>query len=108
EGVAKVPNGTRLRLQPVRIALRDRYGGSMPSGWTRWLLERFEFPFQVVYPPELDKGMLRDKFDVLLLVDGAFGVRGGSRAAGDSGDQTTPATRTRGERSIPEEYRGRT
>ena len=23
--------------------LWDRYGGSMPSGWTRWILEQFEF-----------------------------------------------------------------
>ena len=22
----------------------------MPSGWTRWILEQFEFPFEVVYP----------------------------------------------------------
>ncbi len=42
----------------------DRYGGSMPSGWTRWLLEQFEFPFQLVYAPELDKGGACDKFDV--------------------------------------------
>ena len=46
----------RSALKPVRVGLWDRYGGSMPSGWTRWLLEQFEFPFQVVYPPELDKG----------------------------------------------------
>ena len=44
----------------------------MPSGWTRWLLERFEFPFEVIYPPQLDRGNLRDKFDVILLPDGAF------------------------------------
>ena len=24
----------------------------MPSGWTRWLLEQFEFPFEVVYPAD--------------------------------------------------------
>jgi hypothetical protein len=23
----------------------------MPSGWTRWLFEQYEMPFQVVYPP---------------------------------------------------------
>ena len=41
-------------VKPVRVGLWDRYGGSMPSGWTRWLLERFEFPFQIVFAPELD------------------------------------------------------
>ena len=43
-------------LRPVRIALWDRYGGSMPSGWLRLVLEQFEFPYEVVYPPQLDAG----------------------------------------------------
>ena len=34
------------RCAPVRIGLWDQYGGSMPSGWTRWILEQFEFPFE--------------------------------------------------------------
>ena len=66
------PAKATAMIKPVRVGLWDRYGGSMPSGWTRWLLERFEFPFQVVFPPELDKGGLRDEFDVLIFVDGAI------------------------------------
>src|SRR5205823_6154365 len=54
-----------LRLRPARIGLWDRYGGSIESGWTGWLLERFEFPFEVVYPPALDAGKLADRYDVL-------------------------------------------
>ena len=49
--VAKAPAGDALKLKPVRIGLYDQYGGSMPSGWTRWLFEQYEFPFEVVYPP---------------------------------------------------------
>ena len=41
-------------ISSARIALWDRYGGSMTSGWTRWLLEQFEFDFDVVYPPDID------------------------------------------------------
>ncbi|MBX3401637.1 MAG: peptidase [Gemmataceae bacterium] len=63
--------------KPARVALWDRHGGSMPSGWTRWLLERFEFPFEVVMAPEFEQGNLRAKYDVLLLVDGAYSARGG-------------------------------
>ncbi|KAK0358345.1 hypothetical protein LTR94_035779, partial [Friedmanniomyces endolithicus] len=40
-------NGNLMALKPVRIGLVDRYGGAMSSGWTRWLLEQFEFPFEV-------------------------------------------------------------
>ncbi len=49
----------------------------MPSGWTRWLLEQFEFPFEVIYPPRLDEGGLRERFDVLVFPDGAIPGPGG-------------------------------
>src|SRR5262249_10914262 len=76
--------------------------GSMPSGWTRWLLERFEFPFQVVFAPELDRGGLRERFDVLILVDGAIPGRGRAALRPEAfGGQPLP------EEAIPEEYRGR-
>ena len=91
----------RVAVNPVRVALWDRYGGSMPSGWTRWLLERFEYPFQVVYPPELDKGGLKEKFDVLILVDGAIQRTGfaGTKKGGFGGGDGS------GETNIPAEYR---
>ncbi len=74
-----------VSLKSVRVGLWDRYGGSMPSGWTRLLLERFEFPFQVVYAPELDKGGLREKYDVLIFVDGAIGGGFGGGRGGRGG-----------------------
>jgi hypothetical protein len=99
-GSPEAPGKQAVTLKPVRVGLWDRYGGSMPSGWTRWLLERFEFPFQVVYAPELDKGALREKYDVLIFVDGAIpggfgggrggrggGGRGGGGGGGAGGDQ---------------------
>ena len=64
-----------IPLRPVRIGLWDVYGGSMPSGWTRWLLEQFEFPFEVVYAKALDAGNLAAKYDVLIFVDGAIPMR---------------------------------
>ncbi|HUR92031.1 MAG TPA: M14 metallopeptidase family protein [Gemmatimonadaceae bacterium] len=70
-----------VKLRPVRIALWDAYGGSMPSGWTRWLLEQFEFPFTVVYPPDLDAPNLKARFDVLILPDGAEAIDPASRNA---------------------------
>lgn len=81
-GIRQAP--TAAPLKTARVALWDRYGGSMPSGWTRWILEQFEFPFQVVYAPELDKGNLREKFDAIILVDGAYS--GGGRGGAGPGD----------------------
>jgi hypothetical protein len=70
-GVAKKPTGEAMQLHPTRIALYDQYGGSMPSGWIRWLLEQFEFPFTVIYPQTLDAGNLNTSFDDIILADGA-------------------------------------
>ncbi|MFQ5742091.1 MAG: M14 metallopeptidase family protein [Acidobacteriota bacterium] len=71
-GTSSAPNGPALGLRPVRIGLWDRYGGSIPSGWTRWLLEQFEFPYEVVYPPTLDAGNLSSRYDVLIFDSGAI------------------------------------
>ncbi len=61
-----------VQLKPMRIALWDQYGGSMPSGWTRWNLEQFEFPFDVIYSQQVDAGNLRAKYDVIIFVNGAI------------------------------------
>lgn len=62
-------NGYELQelKQPLRLGLLDIYGGSMPSGWIRWLLEQFRFDFNVVYPKEIDAGKLIERYDVLIL-----------------------------------------
>jgi hypothetical protein len=93
EPLHDVPAGTRP-LRPARIALWDRYGGSMPSGWTRWILEQFSFPYQVVYAPELDAGNLNAKYDVIVFVSEAIPERDRPGSGGPD-----PA-------SIPAEYRG--
>ncbi|HWQ32610.1 MAG TPA: M14 metallopeptidase family protein [Blastocatellia bacterium] len=97
EAVTSRPAGEAFRLRPLRIGLWDRYGGSMPSGWTRWLLEQYEFPFTVVYPQTLDAGDLISKFDVLIFVTGAIPLRD-ARGEGQFGRMPNPE-------EIPDEYR---
>ncbi|MCC7416105.1 MAG: peptidase [Acidobacteria bacterium] len=82
-----------VALRPVRIGLWDTYGGSMASGWTRWILEQYEFPFERVFPQALDAGSLNAKFDVLLFVDGGIPMS-------DRPDGAQPAPE-----AIPAEYR---
>ncbi len=82
-------------VKPLRIGLVDRYGGSMPSGWTRLILEKFEYEFTVVFPQEIDAGDLRKKYDVIVLTDGAVtqaaGGRGGGAFGGASDTSFIPA-----------------
>jgi zinc carboxypeptidase len=99
DAVATRPAVDAMKLKPVRIGLWDQYGGSMPSGWTRWILEQYEFPYEVVYPQALDAGNLNAKFDVLVFVDGAIPERDAATPTGGFGAQ--PAAD-----SIPAEFRG--
>jgi hypothetical protein len=96
--LTKLPDGPALRLKTVRIGLVDQYDGLMPSGWTRWLLEQYEFPFEVVYPQTLDEGHLRDRFDVLIVADGAVQKQQGEDAL------LRPETQPKPE-EIPAEFR---
>ena len=67
------------KVQPARIALVDQYGGLETSGWARFILEQFEFPYEVVYPPRLDAGKLIDQFDAIILPHGASFLRPNAR-----------------------------
>jgi len=94
------PAGDSVKLKPVRIGLWDQYGGSMPSGWLRWIFEQFEFPFEVVYPAALDQGNLASRFDVLVFPDGAMPRVAVNGRGGRQFRQPKPE-------EIPEEYRSR-
>ena len=94
--------GTRSRLsapltllRAPRIGLWDQYGGSMPSGWTRWILEQFEFPFTRVFAQQLNTGNLGATFDALVFVDGAI-------PAGPPRQADAPVP------DLPQEYRSHT
>jgi hypothetical protein len=92
-------------LRAPRIGLWDQYGGSMEAGWTRWILEQFDFKFDRVFAPQLDAGNLNAKYDVLIFVNGAIpggGAGRGGRGAGGGaagGGRGTPLP-------IPAEFAG--
>ncbi len=89
EATTTAPTGPSAKLRKPRIGLFDTYSGGMPSGWTKLLLENFEFPYEVVYPPMLDAGNLRDKYDVLVFNGAGLSAGGGGRGGGlgAGGDQ---------------------
>ena len=100
-GVQQKLNIGTVALKPSRIALWDVYGGSMPSGWTRWIFEQYHFPFTVVFAKEIDGGNLKSKYDVILFIGGAipaFRAEAGSNAMGGY------EGREPNEKEIPEMY----
>jgi hypothetical protein len=58
------------KIHAARIALCDVYGGSIPAGWVRFILEQYHFPADIIYPQTIDAGNLNEKYDVIIFVTG--------------------------------------
>ena len=56
-----------VKLKTPRIALYKSWRASMDEGWTRWILEQYEFPYANITSAEVRAGALRAKFDVLII-----------------------------------------
>ena len=104
--IAKRPAALQ-KVNQARIALWDNYGGSMASGWVRYIMEQYHFPVTVIYPKDIDTGNLRAKYDVIVFVGGAIPAlstagAGGGRGAGGFGGRNDIKPE-----DVPEEYRAR-
>jgi hypothetical protein len=44
-------------------------GGSMDEGWTRWVLEQYEFNLTSIHNADIRAGKLRQKFDAIIIAD---------------------------------------
>ena len=62
--------GTR-GLKAPRVALYQPWNGNMDEGWTRWVIERYEFPYTTVHNADIKAGKLADRFDAIVFADQA-------------------------------------
>jgi len=52
---------------PYRLALYQPFTASMDEGWTRWVLEQFEFPYQVIHNSEIKAGQLGKSYTHIIV-----------------------------------------
>lgn len=57
------------QLRRPRIGLYKSFIPNIDEGWTRWLLEQFEFAYASVSNQDVQSGDLRQRFDVLVFPD---------------------------------------
>ncbi len=69
DGLKAKPGVEAFALRPVRLGLYKSYTASMDEGWTRWVLEQYEFPYKSVLDKDIRKGNLNRNFDVLIFPD---------------------------------------
>jgi hypothetical protein len=74
-----VAAGTELRqpgasppisIQAPRVGMYAPWtGGNIDEGWTRWVLEQYDFDVTVLHNEDIRTGRLRQQFDVVILPD---------------------------------------
>ena len=57
------------RLRTSRIGLYQGFVPIIDEGWTRWVLEQYEFPYKNVGSRRIRQGGLNSEFDVIILPD---------------------------------------
>ena len=65
-GLARAPAAELLSLEPVRVGLYKSYVASMDEGWTRWLLENYEYDLTSLSDDDVRTGDL-SRLDVIVL-----------------------------------------
>ena len=67
-----IPAGAQVgqrRLRAPRIGLYKPWAASMDEGWTRLILDQYEFKYSNIPNADMKKKNLRSRFDVILLPD---------------------------------------
>jgi hypothetical protein len=59
-----------LRIHAPRIGMYAPWtGGNIDEGWTRWVLEQYDFDVTSIHNEDIRAGRLRPQFDVVILPD---------------------------------------
>lgn len=56
-------------LRMPRIGLYQSWTANMDEGWTRWVLERYAFPYTILHNADIRAGGLKARFDAIVLPD---------------------------------------
>jgi hypothetical protein len=56
-------------LNAPRVAIYQSFDPSMDEGWTRWVLDHYQFDYTILHNADVKAGNLRQKFDAILLPD---------------------------------------
>jgi hypothetical protein len=82
-----VPVGDGMQqMTAPRVGMYQGYdGGNMDEGWTRLLLEQFEFPYTSLMDAEVKAGDLKSRYDTIILPHNSVGSITGDSSGGGFG-----------------------
>jgi hypothetical protein len=66
----RILNPDTVVFHAPRVAMYQPWtGGNMDEGWTRWVLEQYEFNLTSIHNADIRAGKLRQKFDAIVIAD---------------------------------------
>ncbi len=71
-------------LKKVRVALYQPYTANMDEGWTRLLLENYQFDFKNIYNKDFKNKKLKDLYDVIIIPDISGDLIKNGKPSGDN------------------------
>ncbi len=79
QAISAAPSVATAAQRRPRIGIYEGHVGNMPTGWTRWLLDQYRIPFELVHDQTIRSGDL-STFDVIVLASqSARSIRDGNR-----------------------------
>ncbi|MFQ5602331.1 MAG: M14 family zinc carboxypeptidase [bacterium] len=57
------------RLKDFRLGLYQPWTANIDEGWTRFILDKYDFPYKSIHNSDIKKGNLSSDFDVIILPD---------------------------------------
>ena len=65
------PFSPSVQLRAPRVGMYQSWTANMDEGWTRWVLEHYEFPYKTLHNSDIQADKLHDSFDAIILPDQA-------------------------------------
>jgi hypothetical protein len=106
-GVDAKPASPMREIKAARIGIYQPWLTSMDEGWTRYVLDQFNFAYQILHNEDLKKANVNFKqdFDVIILPDmSTTAIVDGRRGGGD--DSSREDEPVLGTPELPKEYQG--
>jgi hypothetical protein len=68
-GLDHRPSGAAFEVKPAQVGLYQPWAASMDEGWTRYLFDRYQFPYDTLHNADMKSGGYAGKSTVVLLAD---------------------------------------
>jgi hypothetical protein len=68
-GISHDPKVKTLSLKPVKLGMYKSWIASADEGWTRFILEKYEFPYSSIHDADIRAGNLNANYDAIIMPD---------------------------------------